>query len=268
MKVKVEMQNTPDVWRLGGETAFLRIFANQSFDTSDGEFVPQSHVNSGLYLEVPCQISGYSLVIPEVELDSTEDSPTNPRATYTATLVTFRKNVIKPEFLSSFRVPSTAPNTTWPNLRLHRSPRIPLRGSCAYNSAQIEFLLAELLTYGRRSSTTQIGLARSSAPPADPDFPIHLSVTDPFWANLRDGVGLVRSGKAVLVDGRTTILSEALTPTSVINLGSMDVGVSGVLHAEVFSEVLWDGGGLHPVGFHIVSSNLGDAGQVAWMVSG
>ncbi len=182
MKVTVEAQNTPDVWRLGGSTASLRISANQPFDTIDGQYIPKGRsASNDFYLEVDCTIVGNVLLIPAFEIDSTEDSPTNPAADYTATLVTSKRALIRPAFLSNFRVPATLPNVTWPLLRLHKAARIPLRITNTYNSEQIEALIAIALTFLRMGSATQIGMAALSVDPTDPAFPIGVAVNDPDY---------------------------------------------------------------------------------------
>lgn len=256
MKVVVEPQNTPNVWRLGGNSALLQIRANEAFDTFNGQYVPAARVDEGLCLETVCPIVANSLLIPDVELDSTEDSITNPRATYDAVLVSKGKKI---NFLLNFRVPATLPNLTWPILRLRKTARIPLRLSDTYNSEQIESLIAQSLTFLRLASITQVGMAASSHPATDPGFPTHVSVTHPLIVALEAGQGLIAAaGKADMVNSAVTVLTAVVLETSVIVPASMDAGVTGALRVVNI---------VPGVSFNIVSSNFGDNGEVSWILS-
>ena len=256
MKRLIEPQSTPDLWRLGGVSALLQIHANQQFDTYNGQYIPASSVEVGLCLEVVCPVVANILEIPEVEIDSTEDSITNPRATYDAIIISRKKRI---DFLKNFAVPATLPNLTWPILRLRKAARIPLRVSNTYNSEQIESLNAQALTFLRLASINQVGMAAGTAPAVDPAFPVHVSATDPLWNALLAGEGLITaSGKAAMVDGLVHVESEVVEAGSAITCSSMDLGVTGTLRAV--NVVAGDG-------FDIVSNNPGDVGQVAWFLS-
>ena len=256
MKVIVEPQNTPDLWRLGGTEALLQIRANQSFDTFNGQYIPASRVDVGLCLEKACPITSNSLLIPEIQIDSTEDSLTNPSATYSAVLIAKRRRI---DFLLDFRVPSAPLNTNWPALRLRKAARIPLRFNNTYTAGEIDALLMLYIGQLRTASSTQIGMAMSSAPAVDPTTPIHVSVTDPLWNSLLAGSGLLGgAGRAVLVDGQATVATTAVKSTSAVICASLSEGVTGTLRAVNI---------VTGVGFNIVSSNPGDAGEVAWMIS-
>lgn len=249
MKVIVEAQNTPNVWQISG-TAQLRTFANQPFDTFHGQYVPKGSANEGdLYLPVDCDTSAEQLLIPSHEVDSTEDSITNPNATYTSVLWTPQRGIIKPEFLANYRVPATLPNQTWPLLRLHKAARIPLRITNTYNSEQIESLIAVALTFLRTGSPTQIGMLALQDPAVDPAFPIALGPNSPQAARAH--------GLAQLVEGVATVITSTVLANSTIQLTGQDGNVSGTLRVE--SRV--DG-----VSFEIVSDNGTDSGFVGWVI--
>ena len=69
----------------------LRIYNNASFSAQSGTIYPQSMLTNpaglGTFFQAfTCTVSGGSLVIPAITLDSTTDSPDNPQATYTAVI--------------------------------------------------------------------------------------------------------------------------------------------------------------------------------------
>lgn len=93
------LQNlTVNDWQYGGSTAYLYIWASQSFyEATTGEYIAQGQVGNTLS---PCQIitctvSSTTLTIPEVVLASTTDS-TVPNATYTATLASASGRLVYP----------------------------------------------------------------------------------------------------------------------------------------------------------------------------
>lgn len=253
MKVTVEAQNTPNIWQISGP-AQLRTFANQPFDTFHGQYIPKGSANDDdCYLPVDCDTSGSELEIPTHEIDSTEDSITNPNATYTSVLWTPKRGIIKPEFLANYRVPATLPNQTWPLLRLHKAARIPLRITNTYNSEQIETLIAVALTYLRTGSPTQIGMLALQDPALNPAFPVALGPNSP---------GVTRDiGLATLVAGPdgsfVDVVSAAFTPTCGIRLTGQDDRATGNL---------WPINKVDGAGFTIASSNGTDDGVVLWEI--
>jgi len=106
-----EQQNP--LWTYGGTYAYLRIYASTDFYTSDGISITGGQVgSSNWYQQYTCTVSGTTLTIPQVTLQSTTDS-TVEAATYTAVLFDSRgtqRNVK----LGNFRVdPSLAPSSSW-----------------------------------------------------------------------------------------------------------------------------------------------------------
>lgn len=260
MKVTIEAQNTPDVWRLGGTEALMQIRANQSFDTFGGQFMPQGRVDEGLYLEQVLTVDNHVLNIPSVELDSTTDALGKKDATYTVSLLTSKRKLIRPHFFVG-RVPHTlAPNTTWPVLRNAQPGTIPVRLLLdTYSKDEIHTLIATALTFLRMASPTQEGMAMGTFPAVDPGHPVHVSATDPLWTQIQAGQGLVAAvGKADMANGAVNVPTAVALETSVIVPASMDAGVTGAL--QVLNVVAG-------VSFDIVSSNFGDNGEVSWILS-
>lgn len=265
MKVTIEPQNTPDVWRLGGTEALMQIRANQSFDTFNGQYVPQGRVDEGLFLEQVLTIDNHVLNIPSVELDSTTDSLTNKTATYTVSLLTSRRKLIRPHFFVG-RVPHTlAPNTTWPVLRNAQPGRIPVRLLLdTYSKDEIHTLIATALTFLRMASDTQVGMAASSFPGTDPGFPTHVSVTDPLWTQIQAGQGLVAArGHADLVlhveGARVTVEEPSSSVDAVITAFPQSLGVIGNLRVPIANIVEGES-------FDIISTNPADEGTVGWVI--
>ena len=99
----------------------LYIFANDAFTGSDGTLVQKTvpkNVTSGLgtfFGSYSCSASNGALTIPQVQINSTDDSVDNPGATYSAVLWDQNSNQPIQTFgtLSTFVVPPSPVNTTW-----------------------------------------------------------------------------------------------------------------------------------------------------------
>lgn len=255
------MQST-ETWHHRRRTGLeLRIFANERFQTSGGEFwkfgTPHG-TGSKNYLSIPLTLNGNKLSIPDFELDTTEDSPTRPDPRLSA-YVFAGGTLINPHLLG-FPVPITFPNViTWEALEQHRDARRgprPFPGS--YEVGVVENLIARALGLRNVSSINDIGMAMSSHPAVDPAHPIHVSVTHPLWTALEAGMGLVAgAGRAVMVDGFVNVPTEVVLETSVIVPASMSNGVTGRLRAVNI---------VPGEGFDIVS-DFGDNGDVSWILS-
>jgi hypothetical protein len=261
MKIPVEAINTPNIWRLGGSTAKLRIYADQPFQTSLGQWWPQGTpgAQNTFYMEVPCTILGGELTIPGFEIDSTVDALVNPHTTYTAELVSANNKRIP--FLSHFAVNTLEegdPSLTWGEITLLREGVNPQ----SLSDSLIRQLLAHIsLAVGElnRASSTNTGVTALTTDPVDPIFPIAVGANDPRWLALDAGTGLiVDSDVATLVDGSVTIPNANALVGSKIIATSMDPNVGGTLHIENI---------IPGVGFDIASNNIGDNGQVAWILT-
>jgi len=118
MQVIIASEQQNPMWLYGSTYAYLRIYASTDFYTSDGISITAGQVGSpNWYQQYTCTVSGTTLTIPQVTLQSTTDS-TVEAATYTAVLFDSRgtQRNIK---LQNFRVdPSLAPASTWQALAM------------------------------------------------------------------------------------------------------------------------------------------------------
>jgi hypothetical protein len=100
----------------------LRIYTNADFTASTGTLYPKTIVpnikTAGLgsfYQANPCTVSGTTLTLPAVTLDSTTDSPDNPNGTYSAVLFDSISGKQIQDFgtFSAFSLSPTPTSTTW-----------------------------------------------------------------------------------------------------------------------------------------------------------
>lgn len=264
MKVTVEPFNTADFWRLSGPIK-LRIYANQSFWTSDGQYIPRGTKGAAntAYLEVTCAVAGNVLTIPEIELDSTVDGLDSPWATYSAEFVAGGRRVT---FLDNFAINTLAagdPSTTWAEILILRNLLVPQTITDSL-VRQINALVTLAVGNLNKSSETNLGVVAITENAIDVAFPIAVSANDPLWLALLAGSGLlVESDTAVIAstaagDSRVTVANAAVTADSKIFPASQDAGVTGTLRIENV---------VPGVSFDIVSNNGGDNGTVAWTLT-
>lgn len=204
MKMIIEAINTPSVWQFP-PAAYVeaRTYANQTFQTYHGQIIPRGNPNdpNSYYLSTPCEISGGNVLkIPSIEIDSTEDSPTNRTATYTTWIFIDGERAGTIPFLADFGVPYAGdPATgldnglTWGGLILHRDAPNPPPRQGVYDIGQVEYLIAAALGDLRRASTTQIGMAALTTDPINPLFPEVVGAND--YASLSN-IGIARLSAA------------------------------------------------------------------------
>jgi len=110
-------------WQGNTQGVQLRVFTNGSFTASNGNVNPatfQSNPASlGTFFRTyTCSVSGSTLTVPTVTLDSTTDSIDNPSASYSAVL--FDTNSGKPiqpfGTYTSFSLSPSPTSTTWGNI--------------------------------------------------------------------------------------------------------------------------------------------------------
>lgn len=190
MKIIIEAINTPQVWHHGGTTAELRIYADQDFQTADGQVIPHGNMgsNNTFYLPVICTILGNVLTIPSFEIDSTVDSLSDAYATYSAEIVATNGKRIP--YLTNFRVNTLQPgdpSLTW--------GEIILAIDGFKSASQTDMLVRQLesiisLAAGNltNASETNKGVTFLTADPVDPTAPKAVGDNDPDWLALRAGV--------------------------------------------------------------------------------
>lgn len=261
MKVLVEAINTPPIWRMGGSAAKLRVYAQSDFQTSNGQWIGAGHPGQleTFCLEIICTILGNVITVPSFEIDSTVDALVNPNALYTAQFISSANRRFP--FLSNFPVNTLEagdPSMTWGEILQHRNGYAPQSLSASI-LRQIEATIQLAVGSLNKASDINFGGTAVTVPPLDPVFPIAVGANDPLWLALQSGTGLLTdTGTSVLLNGSVTVPSAAVLLTSRIICSSMDANVSGALHIENV---------VPGVSFDIVSSNLGDAGTVAWLLT-
>lgn len=260
MKVIIEAINSPSVYRYSQTTGVtLRIYANTTFTTYDGQVVLAGSPNNlnSHYLEVECEIQGGNILyIPSFEIDSTEDSPTDRTATYTAWLFASGERLGTNPFLAGFGVPTsidpatgTAETQTWTRLVLHRDSRNPPPRQGVYDIGQVEYLITQALALLRMASETQVGNVALDEDPTDPNFPVAISATSPRVA--------LAQGRATLVGGFATVGTAQVTALSNIQLTGQDQDCTG--NPSIGTRVPF-------VSFEIISDNGADSGVVGWVI--
>lgn len=180
MKVVIEAYNTADVWRLSGSVR-LRIYARQSFWTSDGQFIPQGTPGQAntAYLEITGSVVANVLTLPSFEIDSTVDSPDSPWTTYDAELVAGGRRI---PFLSSFPVNTLAdgdPSYTWVELTLFRNQFTPQTIPESLNR-QVASMVTSAVGNLNKASETNLGVVALDTDPVDPAFPIAVGPNSPL----------------------------------------------------------------------------------------
>lgn len=253
MKVIIEQHLTLSVFQFPQTTGIeLRIYANAPFITFNGQAFPVGSPNTpnSWYLPVACSIQGGNeLNIPSFEIDSTEDSPTDRSATYTAWLFAGDERLGNVPFLTGFSVPQVPAVQTWTDLVLHRDSFNPPPRQGVYDVGVVEYKISEALGLRHMGSINDPGMLALQDPPVDPSFPIALGPNSP---------GVTRaSGLATLVAGTVIVLSSAVSATCGILLTGQADGASGTL---------WVSAKVNGVSFTITSSNDTDDGVVFWEI--
>lgn len=107
-------------WQGNTSGVTLRIYANSSFTAVSGTLYPKSNVSVNpipgtFYQSYNCTVSGGSLIIPAVTLDSTVDSPDNPGATFSAVLYDSLsgKQIMPFGTFQQFSLNPSPTSTTW-----------------------------------------------------------------------------------------------------------------------------------------------------------
>lgn len=244
MKVLIETITTPNVWHLSGATAKLRIYADQTFQTSLGQWIPQGTPGkaNSFYLEVACTITAGELSIPTFEVDSTVDALINPHATYTAEIVS--ANNTRVPFLANFAVntlPDGDPSATWAEITILRNMFVPQ--SLSDNlSRQISGMISAAVGQLNRASETNTGVTALDTDPVDPIFPIAIGANNPDFQSLIQTKGTWLRGYDATAHG---VVGDGVTDDRAALHQLMSVTVPGA-GADIFL----------PAGTYLVNSAL------------
>lgn len=198
MKRDINSCSTPNIWNITDDAPVLAIFADQDFDTSDGQRVLAGNTQDNtLCLRITCSVGSGVLSVPTVsQINTTEDSPDNQRATYSVWLLT--TNQLPIPWLQSFSIP-TSPTTpaasiSWTELRIHKAGILARDQTDTYTKQQVRDLI-------------EIAIAEA----------------------LGDS-GILAKGVVTMAAGVAAVSSAVVTPSSNIQLTGQDSGVSGTLY--------------------------------------
>lgn len=173
-----------DNWQGLGTTATLRISALQTFTTSAGEVIFGQFEAIPWFRDIQCAIGSRvdgagmtlrTLVIPEIELPSTTDSPDNPGARFTFQV----KGATGLDFQSlpcfeAVRIPAVS-NLTWLDI-LEYNQLNPVPPSTDWRDVVLQ-LIAENAGGVPDATPTTAGKVRLSTAPSG--APVAISATDP-----------------------------------------------------------------------------------------
>jgi len=110
-------------WQGNTNGVQLRIYTNGSFTATGGNLHPatvqDNPASLGTFFQTyTCTVSGSTLTVPTVTLDSTTDSPDNPSASYSAIFfdTSSGKQIQQFGTYSSFSISPSPTSTTWGNI--------------------------------------------------------------------------------------------------------------------------------------------------------
>lgn len=175
--VTVGATTTP--WRYGtSPTAYLLVYANSGFTPANGAvgYVRAGARGSGnYYLAVAGTVSSGTLTIPSFQIESTDDSADNSKATYTFVLADDKKNEREVFAANVVLTITYGASVTWDQLRIfnaqHQGP--PPVG--VYDARQVDAIYQGHL-FSNPATPTSRGVGKSSMNVADPVF---VERTDP-----------------------------------------------------------------------------------------
>lgn len=198
MKRNIDGTTSPDLWHYADLAPVLELYANVDFDNSENQRIlagdPQFQ---NFYRALTCSVVDGQLAVPIFEdVDTTEDSPDNQLATYSAYL---RINGQQPvEWLLNFRVPpsTTTPVSSidWTTLRIHKSGILQRDPLLTYTRQEILALIETQIQIAigtlNDAAVGVKGRAAASYPPVLPTMPIFIGQNDPLITSVIDDPGV------------------------------------------------------------------------------
>jgi hypothetical protein len=243
--VTVGATTTP--WRWGtASTAYLLVYANAGFTPSTPRSV--DYVRAGArgsgnyYLAVACTVTGGTLTIPAFQIESTDDSPDNPKATYTFVLADDRKQEKEVYAANMILTLTYGTSVTWDQLRIFQaqSPGPPPAG--VYNTRQVDNLI-QSGQFSNPATPFTRGVMKSSANVADPT------------AYVVGDTSLVLTGDPRLSDQRTpTDGSVTTAKLADANVTTAKLASSSVTYPKLAPDAL--GTAESPAGWSLVGATL------------
>ena len=149
MQRSIEAHSTANIWQLTDLAPVLEIYANQQFDTSGGQsWMPGDPTRQDIFRSVQLSVSSNELVFPTIaNIDTTEDSPNNQKATYSAWIRAANREPI--EWLLQFRIPPSTTNPissiSWTTLRILKNGIIARNINETLGRLQIMALIEQMI---------------------------------------------------------------------------------------------------------------------------
>lgn len=135
-------------YQYGGTTATLRLYASESFFTSDGTLIVGAAAgSSGFFKSITCTVASNMLTCPAFTLFSTTDSIDRPNVQYTAVLYDY-KGQKRDVVFSNTSVPVNLGTTvSMAQLRLYNATRTPVRDlQNTYTKDQVNAQIAQAIS--------------------------------------------------------------------------------------------------------------------------
>lgn len=258
--VTVSAQTIDGIWRYGGSTAKLRVYASTTFEQSGSFIIGSSRGSGSWYQEISCTVASTTLSIPSFSILVTTTS-TSPGATYTFVFVD-SKGTERDVYLSGIKVPDTLGATvTFAQLyRFSTTTAARPTSYDMYSKDQVNALLAGGLTTACiNASDSSRGCTKISVPPASSTNPIVVGDNDAranedynassFSNSLSTAVAAMPSSGANLVVS-TSMAANGVTIPAYVNLvltgasqltGSGTVRIVGDFHAPKNKQVFATG---------------------------
>jgi hypothetical protein len=242
----------------GGSTATLRIQANQTFLSSQGQMIMASQ-NGVFYKTVSCTVAANIITVPEFTIDSTTDSSV-PSATYNGILYDSNGSR-RIAFFSSYAIPTTFGATAnWEQIENYNQTVHPPFLSGYPTTAQVQSLI------DAATDTEIIGIAVSdeatllTAGAAKVTFRLPCAMT---LTGVRASLNTAPTGSTVVVDineSGTSVLSTKLS----IDINEKTSTTAAV--PAVISDVTLADDAEMTIDIDQIGSGVAGAGLKVWLI--
>jgi hypothetical protein len=206
----------------------LRYWYNYPFIDSTGQPVYSGTATSGTQIRVDAEVTGGFLAVDNSPIYTTVDSQGPFPQSINLTCQLFQRNSAK---------------NIYPFSQVNCPPSWII-----YNPDPLVSWDFDTLTF----------LQQASKPAYQQEWMVTNQEMIAYVNSLIGSAGTVQ--RATMVNGSVTVASTLITPTTNILVSSQDVAVTGTLSAPLTSRV-------NGVSFNIVSTNIGDNGEVAYLIS-
>ncbi len=221
-------------WRHGGTSATLRLFADNNYLSSTGEWILSGNAltGEGCFREIDCVVAGTTLTIDSfADFPSTTDSPTLPTATWTARLYD-QRGIAREFFLVSFGVDHAfGASQSWPTIISYNNPQGPPPDQNFLSASQIGVVVnqavgtfndASKLVKGRSYLTEDPAISSSPKAVSDNDRRVYDASS---YASMADAVtALAAVGASRLIISSPQTVSDDLTIPATLTLQRIGAG--------------------------------------------